>query len=209
MIIKEKMLQDIMIVNCDKEGIEKAANIINHGGIAVFPTDTVYGIGCNPYNKTSVEKIYKIKSRNISKSLPVLTYSIDTAEKIVEFDKKTRKIVEKFWPGPLTLILNVTDEKIKESLQLEDKIAIRVPNHKCTLELLKKCDYIVGTSANVSGSTSFTNPQECMKNVRGQDIFLDGGLIHSQGESTIIEIVNEEIKIIREGSLTKGEILQI
>ena len=64
-----------MRVNCDKEGIEKASNIINQGGIAVFPTDTVYGIGCNPYDKKAVKRIYEIKSRDISKPLPVLAYS--------------------------------------------------------------------------------------------------------------------------------------
>jgi len=196
-------------VNCDKEGIAKASQIISQGGIVIFPTDTVYGIGCDPYNKTSVKKIYEIKSRNILKSLPILTSSIETAEKIVCFDKISKKIVEKFWPGPLTLILKVTDEKIKESLNLENKIAIRVPNHKCTLELLKKCDFLVGTSANVSGSLPHTNPEKCMKNVKNYDIFVDGGLIQSQGESTIIEIADEEIKIIREGSLTKEELSQI
>ena len=71
--------------------MEKASQIVNHGGIVIFPTDTVYGIGCNPYNKEAVEKIYKIKSRNIMKSVPILTYSIKTAEKIVEFDQFTNK----------------------------------------------------------------------------------------------------------------------
>lgn len=196
-------------MNCDSEGIEKAIQIINHGGIVVYPTDTVYGIGCNPFDKESVKKIYKIKSRDISKSVPVLTYSLKTAEKIVEFDKISRKLVEKFWPGPLTLILKLTNEKIKESLYLENKIAIRVPNHKCTLELLKKCEFLVGTSANVSGDQPHTNPKECMKKLQDYDIFVDGGIIQSRGESTIIEIENNEIKIIREGSLTKEEILEI
>jgi len=209
MVIKEKNLQDILKVDCNKEGIEKASQIINEGGIAVYPTDTVYGIGCNPYNKTSVEKIYEIKSRNIIKSLPVLTYSKETAEKIVHFDKITEKIVEKFWPGPLTVILKVTDDKIKESLNLNDKIAIRVPNHQCTLNLLQKCNYLVGTSANISGDSSYTNPKDCLRDLKGYDVFVDGGIISSKGESTIMEIENEEIKIIREGSLTKEEILQI
>ena len=71
-----------MKVKCDKEGIEKASQIINQGGIAVFPTDTVYGIGCNPYNKESVNKIYNIKYRNTSKPFPVLVYSKEIAEKI-------------------------------------------------------------------------------------------------------------------------------
>jgi len=208
MIIKEKNDDDVLKVSCNKEGIEKASQIVSQGGIVIFPTDTVYGIGCNPYNKESVEKIYKIKSRDIMKSLPVLTYSIETAEKIVEFDQFTKKIVKKFWPGPLTVILKVTDKKIKESLNLESKIAIRVPDHKCTLELLKKCDFLVGTSANISGDVPYTDPEECLKNLKNYDIFVDGGIITSKGESTIIEIENEQIKIIREGSLTEDEILQ-
>lgn len=208
MIIKEKNSDYVLKVSCDKEGIEKASEIIAKGGIVIFPTDTVYGIGCNPYNKESVEKIYKIKSRDISKSVPVLTYSIKTAEKIVEFDQFTKKIVEKFWPGPLTVILKVTDKKIKESLNLKNKIAIRVPDHKCTLKLLKKCGFLVGTSANISGDLPHTNPEECLKKLENYDIFVDSGIITSKGESTIIEIEGEEIKIVREGSLTKDEILQ-
>jgi L-threonylcarbamoyladenylate synthase len=208
MIIKEKNDDDVLKVNCNKEGIEKASQIVSQGGIVIFPTDTVYGIGCNPYNKKSVEKIYKIKSRDIMKSLPVLTYSIETAEKIVEIDQFTKKIVKKFWPGPLTVILKVKDKKIKESLNLENKIAIRIPDHKCTLELLKKCNFLVGTSANISGNLPYTDPEECLKNLENYDIFVDGGIITSKGESTIIEIENEKIKIIREGSLTEDEILQ-
>ncbi len=196
-----------MRVNCDKKGIEKASQIIHQGGIAVFPTDTVYGIGCNPYNKDSVRKICEIKSRDILKPFPVLVYSKDIAERIVFFDEFAKKIVERFWPGPLTIILKLTDENLKESLNVTDKIAIRVPNHKCTLELLKKCNFLVGTSANISGHSSFTNPDECFNNIRKYDVFVDGGIITSKAESTIIEIENEEIKIIREGSLSYEEIL--
>lgn len=209
MVIKEKNDKKILKVRCDKAGIEKASKIIKDGGIAIFPTDTVYGIGCDPYNKESVEKIFKIKSRDISKSLPVLTYSIKTAEKIVHFDKFTKKVVEKFWPGQLTVILKVNDDEIKKSLNLDDKIALRVPNHQCTLELLKKCDFLVGTSANISGIASTQNPEECLKNIQDYDVFLDGGIITSDGESTIVEIENETIKIIREGALTKEEVLKV
>ena len=207
MVIKQKRTERILKVNCDKEGIEKASQIINQGGIAIFPTDTVYGIGCNPYNKESVRKIYDIKSRDISKPFPVLVYSKEIAEKIVLFDEFTKKIVERHWPGPLTIILKLTDENLKESLNVTDKIAVRIPNHKCTLELLKECNFLVGTSANISGHKSFTNPDECFNNIQKYDVFVDGGIITSKSESTIIEIENEEIKIIREGSLSYEEIL--
>jgi len=196
-------------VDCDKEGIEKASQIISCGGIVVFPTDTVYGIGCDPYNRQSVQKIYEIKSRDTTKLVPVLAYSKEVASKIAHIDKFTEKIIEKFWPGPLTIILELEDEKIKRSLNLKNKIAIRVPNHKCTLELLKRCDFLVGTSANISGCAPFTNPNECFKNLQNYDIFIDGGTITSKAVSTIIEVKDEKIKIIREGYLTEKEIFRL
>ena len=198
-----------MKLKCNKENIVKASEIIKNGGIVVFPTDTVYGIGCNPYNKEAIKRIYKIKSREISKSLPILAFSKDVAAKIVEFDKDSEKIAQKIWPGPLTLILKVTDEKLKASLNGVNKIAIRVPKHQCTLELLKKCDFIIGTSANISGSGPFRNPQECYQNIHDFDLFLDGGTITSEGESTIIEFEEGKLKIHREGVLTRNEILKI
>ena len=197
-----------MKVNCGISGINQAYNIIRQGGVAIFPTDTVYGIGCDPYNKKAISKIYNIKSRSILKPFPVLTYSKETAEKIVCFDETTEKIVKKFWPGPLTVILKVADNDLIKNLNLRDKIAIRVPNQKCTLDLLKKCKFLVGTSANQSGNSSHTDPDECLKDVKDWDIFIDGGIITSKGESTIIEVENGEIKMIREGCLNKEDILK-
>ena len=196
-----------MKVNCDDNGIKKSVEIIENGGIIVFPTDTVYGIGCNPYDANAVKKIYQIKSREKIKSLPVLASSIEIVKQISIIDEFTEKIIKKYWPGPLTLILKLKDKNLKKSLNLEDKIAVRIPNSVCTLKLLNKCNLIVGTSANVSGDSSFTNPQECMKNVKNYDVFVDGGTITSKGESTIIEIENEKIHVIREGALKKEDIV--
>ena len=196
-----------MKVNCNDEGIRKSIEIIENGGVIIFPTDTVYGIGCNPYDANAVKKIYQIKSREKTKSLPVLASSIEIVKQITIIDEFTEKIVKKYWPGPLTLILKLKDKNLKKSLNLEDKIAVRIPNSVCTLKLLNKCNLLVGTSANVSGDSSFTNPQECMKNVKNYDVFVDGGTITSKGESTIIEIENEKIHVIREGALKKEDIV--
>ena len=196
-----------MKVNCNDEGIRKSVEIIENGGVIIFPTDTVYGIGCNPYDANAVKKIYEIKSRQKIKSLPVLASSIEIVKQISIIDEFTEKIIKKYWPGPLTLILKLKDKNLKESLNLEDKIAVRIPDSVCTLKLLNKCNLLVGTSANVSGDSSFTDPQECMKNVKNYDIFVDGGTITSKGESTIIEIENEKIHVIREGALKKEDIV--
>ncbi len=190
-----------MKMDCNEKGIEKTWQVIKKGGIAIFPTDTVYGIGCNPYNINAVKKIYEIKSREKIKSLPILAYSLDIVKEITCIDSFTEKIIKKYWPGPLTLILKLTDKKLKKSLKLDKKIAVRIPDSKCTLKLLEKCGLLVGTSANISGNSSYTNPNECIKNIKNYDIFLNGGTITSKGESTIIEIENEKIKMIREGAL--------
>ena len=205
-IIKERIIIKILKLDCNEEGIMKTSQIIKEGGVAIFPTDTVYGIGCNPYDVKSVKKIYEIKSRSEVKPLPVLAYSLDIVKQITLIDKITEKIIKKYWPGPLTLILKLTDEKLKKSLKLENKIAVRIPDSKCTLKLLEKCGLLVGTSANISGDLSYTDPDECLKNIKNYDVFLNGGTITSKGESTIIEIENDEIKIIREGALKMEDI---
>jgi len=196
-------------IKCNSDGINAAIKSIKEGGIVIFPTDTVYGIGCDPYNKEAVEKIYRIKNREQGKLFPILGFSKGELEKIVSFDDKANKIAEKFWPGQITLLLPLKDEKLRTSMSLEDKIAVRVPNNNCTLAILEHCDLIVGTSANISGMKSFTDPDECEKNVSEYDVFVDDGKISSKGESTVIEINDNEIEIHREGSVSKEEILNL
>jgi L-threonylcarbamoyladenylate synthase len=195
-------------VKCNKEGIEKASKVAQNGGIIVYPTDTVYGIGCDPYNKNSVDKIYQIKQRPKTKPFPVLAYSIDVVSEIAEFDKDSKKIAKKFWPGPLTLILKLRDKKLKESLNLNEKIAIRVPNNQCLLSLLKNSKLLIGTSANLSGESSFTKSEDCYQKIKEYDIFLDDGDIKGGGESTILEIVKGKPIIHRAGTLKKEEITE-
>ncbi|MDH3611026.1 MAG: L-threonylcarbamoyladenylate synthase [Nitrosopumilus sp.] len=197
-----------MKVKCDQEGIENSLKVVKNGGIVVFPTDTVYGMGCDPYNKKSVDKIYQIKERPKSKPFPLLAYSMDVVSEIIEFDKISKKIAERFWPGPLTLILKLKDEQLKNSLNLEDKIAIRVPNNQCLLDLLKNCKLLVGTSANISGENSFTNSQECYQKVQDFDIFLDGGDIKNGVESTILEMDQGNSIFHRIGALKEEEIME-
>ena len=198
-----------MRVSCTDSDIKVAIKKIKDGGIIVFPTDTVYGIGCDPYNKKAVSRLYEIKKREKTKPFPVLGISKMELEKIAEFNTMEEKIAEKFWPGQVTLVLKVKDEKIRQSLCLDKKIAVRVPNNQCVLSLLKECKLLVGTSANISGTTPFTDPNECSKNLTRYDLLIDGGIIPSQSESTIVEIMGDNIKILREGNVTEKEIKEL
>jgi len=196
-------------ISCNNEDVQKAASAISDGAIIVFPTDTVYGLGCNPYNHDAVLSLYEIKKREKTKPFPVLGYSKEELEKIAEFSPLEKKIAEKFWPGAITIILKVKDKNIQKSLSLGEKIAVRVPNNKCALALLKGCKLLVGTSANISGTEPFSDPKECNKNLTGYDLFIDGGVISSRGESTIVEIENDDVKVLRKGAISEEMIREL
>ena len=196
------------MVGCDEAGIARASGIVGGGGIAVFPTDTVYGIGCDPYNAGAVKRVYGIKSRDRSKAMPVLAASADAAGGIALLGPRTRRLAERFWPGPLTIISGIADERIREPMGLADKVAVRVPGNGCALKLLERCGPLVGTSANVSGGPPHTDPAQCAGEISGYDVFVDGGPIRGRGESTIIEVAGSEISIVREGALAAGEVME-
>lgn len=195
-----------MIVTCDPDGIQLAATTIRKGGLVVFPTDTVYGLGCDPRNPRAVQSIFRIKKRKEAKQLPILGYSKDEISKIVIFDDMSIKIADRFWPGQITLVLKLKDNEIKKSMNLDDKIAVRVPNHPCVLSLLKECKLLVGTSANFSGLPAFSDSKKVLAAFSGYDVFLDGGTISNSAESTIVEVVDGKLKILRQGNVKKKEL---
>jgi L-threonylcarbamoyladenylate synthase len=130
---------------------------------------------------------------------------IEKASKIAEFDKDSKKIAERFWPGPLPLILKLKDEGLKESLNLREEITLKVPNNQCLLNLLGNSKFLVETSANLSGKSSVTKSTDCYQNIKCFDVFLEGGDINSRRTSTILEIVQRKSIFHRIGIL-KGEI---
>ena len=194
-------------VPSDLSGITLAIESIKNGGVVIFPTDTVYGIGCNPYNEDAVERIYELKNRDSAKPLPILGYSKRILENIVEFDETTNRIAEKFWPGRLTIVLPLKDDKLKKLSRGTNTLAVRVPNNKCVLAFLKKCELVVGTSANISGEEPFTDPQNIENDLIDCDIFLNDGIIHSSGASTVIKIENGEIVILRSGDISENDLV--
>ena len=196
-------------MKCDSKGINTAKKILEKDGVIIFPTDTVYGIGCNPYSTKAIQRIYQIKKRDEAKPLPILGYSKDELNKIVFFDEKSSRLIDKFWPGKLTLVLKLKDQKLKETMSLSDKVAVRVPNNKCVLSLLKECKLLIGTSANTSGTSSLIDSKDCNQQLSNYDILIDYGRIQSDGESTIIEINNGELNVIRIGSISEEEILDV
>jgi L-threonylcarbamoyladenylate synthase len=197
-----------VIVACDQDGINLAATTVKNGGLVVFPTDTVYGFGCDPRNAQAVETVFRIKGRSELKQLPVLAYSKDIVSEIAVFDDLSNKIADRFWPGQVTIVLKLRDNEIKNAMRLNDKIAVRVPNNQCVLALLKKCKILVGTSANFSNQQAFSDPKKVQENFSGYDVFLDGGTISNSTSSTIVEVKDGTLEILRQGKITREEIIQ-
>ena len=200
----------------NKDHLIKCKEIIINGGIIVYPTDTIYGLGCDPYNKKAVEKIFKIKKRLMDKPLPILTFDIRYVEKIISLDVIGRKLADYFWPGPLTIIGNLIDNKIPKILTSGKRtVGIRIPNNIDTINLLKYCKFLAGTSANISNENSCLTAKEVMNSkLDGYDAILIGddnkpkNPLSFKG-STIVDISTRNLQIIRHGIIKSETIYEI
>lgn len=197
------------VLGCS-DGIAECASIIKNGGVVVIPTDTIYGIGCDPRNDSAVERIFKIKGRDEKKPLPVLTYCMQDAEKIASLGRAGRKLAEKYWPGALTLVAPLIDKKVSRGVTAgSSNLAVRVPANSCVLSLLQQCKYLVGTSANISGGKSCKSAQEVIgSGLDGFDALLDGGPVGGI-ESTIVDMTGAAPMILRKGAIKSGEVLRL
>jgi L-threonylcarbamoyladenylate synthase len=207
------MAKNYQIVSCtDIDGISRCASLVKAGGVIVFPTDTIYGIGCDPYNDSAVARIFRIKRRDEKKPLPLLTYSIQDAEKIVLLGRAGRILTQKFWPGALTIVASVIDHRISPRVAAGNpSLAVRMPANNCILSLLKHTKFLVGTSANLSGKKSLKSAREVIDSpLNGFDVLLDGGAVVGGIASTIIDIVAEaKPLILREGAIKSREVMDV
>ncbi len=197
------------IVKSTTENILKAAEIIRAGGTVAFPTETVYGLGADGLNPISVAKIFEIKKRPTFNPLILHIDDKSKLELICETDNnKIQILIEKFWPGPLTLVL--PKKKIVPEIVTADNptVAVRMPNNQIALELIKRSGVpIAAPSANLFNRLSPTKAEHVYNQLGDNvDLILDGGSAEIGVESTIVEIENEEIILLRPGGITKEEI---
>ncbi|MBI2184309.1 MAG: threonylcarbamoyl-AMP synthase [Thaumarchaeota archaeon] len=188
-------------VKCNPEGLEEATSVAKGGGLLIYPTDTVYGVGCDPFNSKTISKIIEAKERDL-KPLPILCSSMEAASKLVILDELAERIAKRFWPGPLTIVAPLRDFKIpKEVTAGATSLGVRVPNFGCTLRLLDSSGgYLVGTSANKSGEPAARVLREVNKDLADSvDIGLDGGRTLLGKESTVIRVAEGEVKLLRQG----------
>ncbi len=195
--------------NIDYGKIDEAACAIREGGLVVFPTETVYGLGANALDALSVKKIYKAKGRPSDNPLIVHIKSRDDLPSLVtKIPKGANKLMEKFWPGPLTLIFKKSDAIPKETSGGLDTIAIRFPSNKIAQAIIERAGVpIAAPSANTSGKVSGTTLKMCIDDLNGKVDYIIGEDDSKSGlESTIVDCTVSPYLILRPGIITLEDI---
>lgn len=186
----------------------QAAEVIKTGGIIAFPTDTVYGIGASAFDEEAIKKIYQVKERSQLKAIPILVSDLENIDRITPpITPAIRKIMTKFWPGALTLVLPLLPE-MPVNLSSTATIGLRQPDHDQVRELLRVTGPLAATSANLSGQPSALTAQEVKDQLQGRiDLILDGGPVPDGQASTVLDCTGEKPIVLRKGPISLESIL--
>lgn len=199
--------QLVRLFKADVEGLAEAAEAVENGGVICYPTDTLYALGCDPLNAQAVRRTIEAKGRG-TRPMPILVEDLATAEKFAYVPSRAKRLAQHYWPGPLTMVLQARD--VLPPLLIRDgKVGVRSPKHPICLDLLKLCrGGLVGTSANLTGMSPATTSDEALSQLGDRvDLILDGGRVPLGVASTVIDLTQPRLVVIREGPLGREEIL--
>lgn len=189
-----------------KKNLEETACLLKSGAIVAFPTDTVFGIGVIYNDRVAVERMKQAKGRDACKPFPLMVASVRQLEEVACLTDRERKIARRFTPGALTLVLKRKDTVDKNLVNGFDTIAVRIPDDRYVLKLLRKTGPMFVTSANLSSQPRANNEKEVLAQLDGRIEAVVRGKAKSGVASTIIDCTGERIKCLREGTLSFKEI---
>jgi L-threonylcarbamoyladenylate synthase len=196
----------IKIAPGDVVRIQRVGEAVKEGSVIIYPTDTVYGIGGDPFNAGVVKRIFEMKMRD-DKPMPVLVSSLDDAKRLVDVDRLVLALMERFWPGALTVVSRVKEGLPPQLTAGSGKLGVRMPNHELALRIIEASGgALIGTSANVSGAQPAKTVGELdLRLVHGADIIVDGGGSALGVSSTVVEVAVKRtrpaVRILREGAV--------
>jgi L-threonylcarbamoyladenylate synthase len=184
-----------------------AADILKHGGLVAFPTDTVYGLATLPFKVEYVERLYTAKGRNSERAIAILLGELSQISQVTpEMGKMAMKLARRFWPGPLTLIVPRLPQ-LPSVLSSNLTIGVRIPDHPVALSLLKLVGPLAVTSANLSGNSNANTAQQVLDQLDGRiHLILDGGQTPGGVPSTVADCTGPETLILREGPISLVEL---
>lgn len=195
--------------NIDNNVLKNLGKNLQHGTIGIFPTDTVYGIGCNAFDDIAIHKLFELKNRDYSKPINVLISNISMLNELVEsISNKEQRLISAFWPGALTIIFNKKNS-VSDILTSDlNTIGVRMPDNSITLDLIEYSGTpLATTSANISGEPAAIKTSEIYNNFNNKvDFIINGGTSNIGQASTVVQIIDDIPHILREGSISKTQI---
>jgi L-threonylcarbamoyladenylate synthase len=184
-----------------------AVDVLINGGLVAFPTDTVYGLAALPTNVEFIERLYTAKGRESTRAIAILLSSVSELDEVsLSPSKSAIHLAQKFWPGPLTLIIP-RHPALPEILSPNPTIGVRIPDHELALELLKAAGPLGVTSANISGRENTITAQEVLHQLDGRiHLVIDGGASPGSVPSTVVDCTTPNPVILRPGPIKQEEI---
>ena len=193
------------------EGLASAAELLDHGGLAAFPTDTVYGIGCRADDAEAIGRLFAAKRRPVDKQVPILAASLEQAAALGYLvDERVRSVAARWWPGPLTIVLR--KPAAEGNADQEPSQAFRVPDHPVALALIERSGPLATSSANRSGEPETYDADDVMVAFADDDLLdavVDGGRVSGGVASTVIDLTGATARILREGPITREELAEV
>ncbi len=193
-----------------KEDLKTLVEIFAAGGVVAFPTDTVYGVACNAFHMEGIRKIYELKGRDYNKALPVFLSDVEQLMLVAQdIPKEAHRLMEEFWPGPLTLVLKTAPPAF-HATRGKSTVALRIPDHGVVRQILVAVQIpLAVTSANKSGEPSLETASAVIKNFSGHiDAIVDGGACRIGRESTVVDASHFPFSVLRQGALSKEKLAQ-
>ena len=186
----------------------EVVNALNNDKIVVFPTETVYGIGGNALKVDVINKLFQAKKRDYGKPISLLVGSIDKIKNVAYVNENGEKVINKFMPGAITIVLKKKNNINDLVTAGKNTVGIRIPNHNIALTILNKVDYPLATSsANISGDNNIADFNEIVSDLKDYvDIFIKGNISNDLIASTVVELNDGKVNILREGKISKRDI---
>ena len=190
-----------------KQSIPETIKMLQNGGLVVFPTDTVYGLAVPIHNQAGIDRLFEVKGRDFNKAIAVLIGDLTQINSLsCSFSKTAQKLAVAFWPGALTLVVNIRPG-LPPNLSPYPTIGIRMPDHPFAISLLKIAGPLATTSANLSGGRNTTTAKQVLDQLDGKiDLLVYGGSTPGAMPSTVLDCTKPELTILRQGTLTEADL---
>lgn len=199
-----------VISSQDPQALQQAERLLRAGGLVAFPTDTVYGLGAMLMDAQAIDQLYVVKGRDAAKAIAVLLGDeADLAQVAGSWSSVAGRLAQRFWPGPLTLVLPA-HPALPVNLSPLPTVGVRMPDHPVALALLRRTGPLAVTSANLSGQPSTTTAAEVYAQLSGRiPLILDGGQTPGGQPSTVVDCTGSELVILRQGPITMQQLVDL